>query len=319
MAADDLFNETLDQKREVDFQLKALSIEAEFSYWATTQPTNRMALAIGAPPGIEVFDQPAGPNLSGKSIQFLNIDSTPYAWTPDGSNLPLIVRIQDDAGLVNLNFAGADTRRRLFELSGLPVNVAQNLAAQTQDYIDADDLVSLGGAEFEDYQRAGKPPPPNRPLNSLPELYGLLGWASNRPQRWSDVSRLVTTQYDSSSFNINTASADTLSLMFGLSGTQARAAVERRRSKPFYAISELGLADNNEQLYTYANGRFHLMISDNTGGLSYKSRLILSPQNQDRPIWVDLDTLQKVDTRDNTKPDGVSTFPKPSVASNGSR
>jgi hypothetical protein len=321
VAADDMFKETLQQRRELDFQIDALSVEAELSYWATTQPLNRNAISIGAPPGLEIYNQPVVPGLASKPIKFLRIDGTPYSWGEADAQGPskLKVQVQDDAGRINFNFASPQTRMRLFELAGLSTSAAQAMAAQTQDYIDNDDLIGLGGAEYQDYQRAGLSPPPNRALNAPAELYGLLGWASNRPPNWAEAAELTTIQYDSSSFNINTASPKTLSVMFGLTEAQANAAVERRRTTPFYAISELGLADNNEQLYTYANGRFHLIISDNVRGFQYRSRLVLTPQNQDRPIWVDLETLQRFTPRDDPEPDGVSAFPKPRGAPDSSR
>jgi hypothetical protein len=313
IASENFFDETVQQKRELEFYIDALSAEAETAFWASTQPYNRVSLTIGAEPGPGMVDQPLVPKLSGQAIQFLNIDSTPYVWTRDTNSLSpkRLVQLQDDAGLVNTNFANEQTRVRLFQLAGLPVSAAQTLSAELQDYIDNDDLVSLGGAEYDNYQRSNKAVPPNRPMNSPIELNGLLSWRLSKAPNWAKASQLITAQYDSASFNINTASPEALSLMFGLTNAQAVAAVERRKTVPFYAISELGLSDNNEQLYTYPNGQYHFIISDPDHGFRYRSRFILTPQNQDRPVWVDLETLQRFTPRDNPKPNGVSTFPKP--------
>ena len=321
LASENLLNETLDQKREMGFYIESLSAEAETAYWAATQPYNRTALTIGAPPSAGMLDEPLSQALSGEPIQYLKFDSTPYVWTRDGSDLSpkRFVQIQDDAGLINLNFASPQTRVRVFQLAGSSASAAQTLAAELQDYVDDDDLLSLGGAESDDYKRDRRPPPPNRRMSKPAELYGLLSWRALRPPNWGKVLPLITTQYDTSSFNINTASPEALSLVFGLTEAQAAAAVERRKSTPFYGISELGLADNNEQLYTYPNGRYHFMITDSAHKFQYSSLLIITPQNQDRPVWVDLQTLQRSTPRDTPKPNGVSAFPKPGRAPDLSR
>jgi type II secretory pathway component PulK len=316
VAGDDFFKETLQQQRELDFQQEALSAEAELAYWATTQPFNRNALAIGAPRNGGVTTAPVIRGAGEAGLQFLKIDATDYTWRSarGQADSALAVSIQDDAGLINLDFATVETKARIFELAGLGTKEAQILAAQAQDLMDTDDFTSLNGAEYEDYRRANRAPPLNRPLGNLFELYGLLDWGRLRPPHWSDVSTLLTAQYDSSSFNINTAPPQALSLALGLTPAQAQAAIERRRINPIYSIAELGLTDDNERLYAYPNGRFHFTAIDNQFGLKYSSRLTLTPDDPDRPIWTDLESVQRMTLRGNPKLDQLPAFPKPGPA-----
>lgn len=314
VAGDDFFKETLQQKRELDFQQEAMSAEAELAYWATTQPPNRNALAIGAPRNGGVTNAPLIGGAAQTGLQFLSIDGTEYAWRTGERDSGLAVAVQDDAGLINLDFATIETKARIFELAGLEPKDAQTLAAQAQDLMDTDDFISLNGAEYEDYRRANRPPPINRPLGNLFELYGVLDWDRLRPAHWAEVSTLLTAQYDSAAFNVNTAPPQALSLALGLNPAQAQAAIERRRINPIYSISELGLVDDNERLYTYPNGRFHFTAIDHRFGLKYSSRLTLTPDDADRPIWTDLESVQRITLRGNPKLDQLPAFPKPGLA-----
>ena len=321
VATDDLFKETLYQKRELDFQLQALTAEAQLAYLATTEPTNRNAITIGAPRSFGMTDQPAVASLSDKSVQFLMIDGASYAWSPkpDRNAGALTVQVQDDAGLINLNFVDIATNKRLFEAAGLDANLAQGLAAEFQDYTDTDNLIHLGGAEKDDYRRENRPIPPNRPIGQPTEIFGLLAWGKTPPPKWSEVATGVTAQYDSTTFNINTAPPQVLQLMFGLTQAQTQAASVRRRSAPFYSLTELGLADDSERLYTYPNGRLHFTILSDKYGFRYTSRLSLTPESPDRPIWIELESLQRFTPSDEPKPDNLPAFPKPASATDAAK
>ena len=321
VATHDLLKEAVYQKEESRFLLDAMSAEAELAFWVATEPETRNALSIGAPRQSGLTDPAAIEALQGGGIRYLRIDATDYAWRRNADPMApdLILAIQDDAGLINLNFASQEVRERVFEAAGLDAGAAQVMASQLTDYIDGDDFLSLGGAEFKDYERAGRPPPPNQTLNNPAQLYGLLDWKKNPPPNWDAVASLVTTQYDTASFNINTASAETLALVFGMTERQAEATIARRGSQTFYSVSELGLPDDNERLYTYANGRFRFTVFDSERGFRYTSRLSLIPDNPDRPIWIELESLQRFKSRDNPRPDGLPAFPKPGRASDPSR
>ena len=177
LAMDDSAGQTLARLRQADFELKALSSEAEFSYFATTEPLGPQSIKIGGQRSIsidDVVDQRQAANLS---ILDLQIDGAAYGWESStlGMTRPLILTVQDEAGLFNLSFAALDALNRLFLASGYDGERATKAASRTMDFIDADDLIALNGAEAPDYKRSGLVAPLNMRLRSPDQLNGLLG------------------------------------------------------------------------------------------------------------------------------------------------
>jgi general secretion pathway protein K len=83
-------------------------------------------------------------------------------------------RVQDQAGLVDLNSASRPTLERILESVGAPQ--PQALAAAMIDFRDGDDIVSERGAELAAYQQAGlKHGPKNAAYEAIEELDQVLG------------------------------------------------------------------------------------------------------------------------------------------------
>lgn len=68
---------------------------------------------------------------------------------------PVLISVQDHAGLVDLNAASPELLRKLFMSAGVTPNEATRLANATVDFRDPDDSSRNGGAEAADYQRRG--------------------------------------------------------------------------------------------------------------------------------------------------------------------
>ncbi|CAA7621453.1 general secretion pathway protein GspK [Magnetospirillum sp. UT-4] len=98
----------------------------------------------------------------------------------------------DEGGRLDVNFADADTWRRLLTASGLSPAEAEALAARILDWADADDLARPSGAEAEAYQRAGLPPPGNRPFAMVAELDRVLGMPPGLAARLAPVLTVHT-------------------------------------------------------------------------------------------------------------------------------
>jgi hypothetical protein len=95
--------------------------------------------------------------------------------------------VQDESGLWGL-IPSATGRTRDFLISrGVEYLTADVLASRLADYTDRDDLVRINGAEATDYRFAGLEPPPNRLLESVYELKGVLGW-SELDFLWNEVN-----------------------------------------------------------------------------------------------------------------------------------
>lgn len=107
----------------------------------------------------------------GSRMGDIEIDGRYYR-TADGS----YVRYQDAGGLFNLRRASATEVIGLLRALGVADGQAATLADTLLDYIDADSLVRLNGAEAPDYSAAKLPPPRNAPLLMPTELQRIAGW-----------------------------------------------------------------------------------------------------------------------------------------------
>lgn len=267
-----LASETRRVKTRVAFEAVALSLEARTAFIAATRPLGPAA-ALGGGPGAP------GP---------LALDGRPYAAGPD-----LILSAQDEAGLINFDNLPAPARGRLFAAMGVSPAYQGAMADRLGDYMDAADLKRAQGADAADYARAGLPAPPQGPLVRRAQVLGLWGWdAAVGAERWQGFADNVTADPSSSDSNVNTATAATLEVLYGLTPAQADAVVARRAAAPFAELEDLGravglkLPSDAERSYTMPNGRLALKVEDADAGFAYRSRLILSPDDPTRPFWV---------------------------------
>ncbi|KAA2284982.1 general secretion pathway protein GspK [Arenimonas fontis] len=105
-------------------------------------------------------------------------------WYPDGrpqqfefEGHAVEVRVQDEAGKVDLNAADASLLARLMTALDIEDGRARQLAGAIQDWRDSDSLLALGGgAEDRDYGAAGLPyGARDRPFATVQELQQVLG------------------------------------------------------------------------------------------------------------------------------------------------
>jgi general secretion pathway protein K len=111
---------------------------------------------------------------SDTSPERLAIDGTPVQCQLDGMFAD--IRINDVAGLIDINSASAEILLMLLRGVGAPEAEAAGLAAAIQDFRDGDDATSENGAEALEYQQAGRPyRAKNTPFESVNELDQVLG------------------------------------------------------------------------------------------------------------------------------------------------
>lgn len=88
----------------------------------------------------------------------------------------LLVKLRNENALIDPNRAPEPLVAALFQVVGLPLEQARELAARITDWIDPDEAPRPAGAERAAYRQAGLPyGPPNTPLESLDELAQVLG------------------------------------------------------------------------------------------------------------------------------------------------
>lgn len=110
----------------------------------------------------------------------VHLDGRLYAY-----NASLAVSLQDARGLLNVNTTGLKNLQSLLATYGVPATRAADMYNVLQDYIDADDLVRLNGAESAEYAALKLPPPRNAALNSPRELRAMPLWKDTKAL-WGD-------------------------------------------------------------------------------------------------------------------------------------
>lgn len=148
------------------------------------------------------------------------------------------LRLQDNRGLLNLNQADDGSLQRFLGVLGIPADQRGRMVDTLRDYIDADNLHRINGAEAQDYIERGLPPPTNTRLVTSWDARRIMGW--NIPQLWRDDQFVsLTTTSLAAGINPNTAAAQVLASLPGVTDEIARNMVKRRQVTPFPNIDEV--------------------------------------------------------------------------------
>jgi len=283
-----LTEEAASARARVRFAQTVLTAEARIAYLATTESIGSTGFQLGAPrlsPDYEVLETSVRTPPGGE----VRLDGRPYRLETDH---PVTVRLQDQAGLINVARLPFDSQARLFRALGVPEARIAALSARLTDYVDTDDLSTTNGAESG--YPGGRGNPPNRPLRRVSELLSVLGmrdvvdgprWRALRPNLVVDSTQL--------GFNINTMTPTTMEILWGLTPRAAERIVEVRRDQPFVntldfdALSGVGPINDGESLYLFPARSFVYEIADTRSPWVYRGRITLAPFDPERPFWVD--------------------------------
>ncbi|HUW36060.1 MAG TPA: type II secretion system protein GspK [Rhodocyclaceae bacterium] len=212
------------------------------------------------------------------------LDDRPYRGSGDD-----IVRLQDNRGLLNVNFPQQDMILRLLGQLGVPIEKRGAMIDTLLDYIDTDDLRRLNGAEAPEYAALGLPPPPNDWLASPYQLNNIIGWR-DQPGVLQKLLQFVTTSRVLG-FNPNTAPPEVLASLPGGSLDTAAALVKARNEKPLYMVGQLasfttGALDPDYFLFYPGNS---IRITQQSDKLPWAVQysVTLTPRSQDAPWRVD--------------------------------
>jgi len=154
------------------------------------------------------------------------LDDRPYA------NEGTTVQLQDARGLIAINYIDDTQLYNFLGVMQVPVDQRHHLIDTLHDYIDADDLRRLEGAESAEYAAAGLPPPRNMPLVSPFELKSIIGWR-DMPSLWQDpgITEFVSVGVIAP-INPNTAPWQVLAALPGVTPALAKTVVARRKLGP---------------------------------------------------------------------------------------
>ncbi|OIR06762.1 general secretion pathway protein K [mine drainage metagenome] len=212
------------------------------------------------------------------------LDNRPYRGSGDD-----IVRLQDNRGLLNVNFPQQDMISRLLGQLGVPIEKRGAMIDTLLDYIDTDDFKRLNGAEAPEYAALGLPPPPNDWLASPYQLNNIIGWR-DQPEILEKLLRFVTTSRVTG-FNPNTAPPEVLASLPGASLETAAALIKARNEKPFYTVGQLasfttGALDSDYFLF-YPSNSLRITQQSKTLPWAIQYSVTLTPRSQDAPWRVD--------------------------------
>ncbi len=154
-------------------------------------------------------------------------------WIADGRVYPLEfegfeveVEIFDETGKVDINVADALLLAAMFEFGGLDEVDADALAAAVMDWRDPDDLISVNGAEEDEYKAADRSyTPRNAPFETVSEIQQVLGMSF---ELYRELEPLMTIYSGRAQPNPAFASPEVLQLMPGMNPDLVTMFVQQR-------------------------------------------------------------------------------------------
>lgn len=287
-----LTNEARSTRERVRFLQTALTAEATLQYLAATEPFTGESINAGGPRNLAYGEDQPSPILSGSGTATpVHLDGRPYEVDVQGlASHPVVVSIRDQAGMINLATLSDEQSARLARMFGLPGNMINDVRALYTDYVDSDDLESINGAERSRYNDGG---PANRFMLRSSEFLSITGVREAAGgARWRALQDDLAMDAQRPVINVNTASARTLEVLFGISDQQAQAAVRARERAAFLSVEDFIAASgasipyDGEQLFTYPAGAVVYSITDTRSSWRYRARLILTPASAERPFWI---------------------------------
>lgn len=226
-----------------------------------------------------------------------------------------LVRLQDNRGLLNLNHPGDDRLQRFLGLLGIAAERRGHMIDTLRDFTDTDKLHRLNGAEDEEYLALNLPPPPNRNLITPWEVRRIIGWR-NEPQLWQTRLVELTTTGLSGGLNPNTAPAEVLATLPGVTEEIAQVVIARRKLAPI--INEWQLAEITAlpaQQFTDAVIAWpsnFIRITQSSQGLPWavQYNIMLTPRSADAPWRTDYYSRTSTSRRDEMQTDTPELPPR---------
>lgn len=157
----------------------------------------------------------------------LRLDGTPYRGLG-----AVVLRLQDEAGLVPVAAPLNAPLGAWLRAADVPQREHRRLAEALADFSDADRLRRLNGAEAPEYERAGRPPPPDRPLLAVAEIRAVLGF-ERLPEDSLHTLKALASTLESGAINLNTAPVELLVALVDRCDRRCQQAIATRAQAPF--------------------------------------------------------------------------------------
>src|SRR6266478_3697261 len=242
--------------------------------------------------------------------RYLRLDDHPYRLGD------AVLRFQDARGLINLNLGSDYDLYALLGLFGVEAAARGPLIAKLQDYIDADSLVRLNGAEAPEYEEAGREPPANAPLRTPWEVRRILDWDGVGGIMREDTSwPLLTATAPLAGFNINTAPPALLALIPWMTQDAVAKILRWRVEQPIAGNFQLGLLtgipvrEDPLRDRAFPANSLILTLSAKNWPLERRIAVRLTPKSRDHPWIIDYDVELPRTARDMTSEPAADDLP----------
>lgn len=241
------------------------------------------------------------------------LDNRPYRI----GNL-VMARLQDNRGLVNLNYLSNERLYRLLGILGVAAEKRDALIDALLDYTDEDNLRRLNGAEAPEYRARGLPPPANDYLRTPFEARTILGWGTQR-ELWENLrlNELITTS-PVAGLNPNTAPWQVLATLPNVTDDVARQMITQRQLRPLthgdiQQITGMSAGDMMFMISTIPGPSIRVIQTSPSRQWAMQYNVTLTPFDNGQPWHLDYTVL----TRTHYKDDNIEkTQPLPQQPAN---
>lgn len=216
--------------------------------------------------------------------------------------------LQDHGGQYPLLLPGDASLDALLVAAGIDPAAVPALRDAYLDYVDADDVARLNGAEARDYARQDRPPPPNRFLLAPAEIRAIRGWDALEPEVLLRLEAM-TQPYAAGPLNLNAAPEPVLARVLGgeCDGRCDRIRTERRRmpfvnSMDFEARTGVRLAGDPFVDYRFGPSESFVLTTWGRIGGGWRLHVRLTPLADKAGPWTVLAAYPVPRPPDDTTP-----------------
>ena len=225
----------IESKRSLQAEIDRHNTEATLIYLLATGRMNHHALILDQ---VQRFYDPQGARSpsSFDALGELRVTGVTYAGLGNTR-----FSVQDEGGLISVNVPRFPPFAALLGHLGLSVEDVRQVVARVDDYVDADDIQSLAGAETQEYRRQGEDPPLNWIMSSPMELASVLGIEAlvSRellPQLWPILTSRPVAHY-----NFNTMHPTILAALLDLDAQGVRGIFDEREKGPLSRQTQIAM------------------------------------------------------------------------------
>ncbi len=219
-------------KQNIQGELDQLSTQATLVYLFTTSRANDRALILEK----EQHLSSAGSEITfpPRSEQDLLLDGTPYRGVGD-----VVFSILDEGSLASVNSHQFLMFSALMRSIGLSDSQQSLVAGRLQDYTDEDQVLSLNGAEFFEYQQKQLPLPANGLMKTPIELRKILGFSELFTRQQWEAIRPYLSMRQSTGYNFNIIPRVVLMGIFANKETVVDTIMALRKERALRSVREV--------------------------------------------------------------------------------